>query len=87
MSIYNQVDTIYNVLDAHMRASRFHVVDQILACVRVDSIPLTLALAYLTITIPARDLLRYRINYLAMVRERVRRERPEECDAIMRRLE
>lgn len=63
--------TAYVVIDAALRAGRFHLVDQLLGCVDAESAPLELVLAYLSITHAARELLFSRWGFFKRVRNRL----------------
>lgn len=70
----HEIDLIYDKIDGLLLSGKFEEVDEILAGVAVDDAPLAILLAFLTITLPAREKLAMRQTFFNRVRESLIRQ-------------
>jgi hypothetical protein len=67
------LDLVYQTIDRWMRQGRFDIVREVLALADPDPLPLVVALAYVSVTQPASELLgEERARFVARVEERER---------------
>ncbi len=82
------LDLIYQGVDRFMRGGRFDVCRAIIASADAEALPLVHALAFASITQPAREHLgSSRVGYVARLRDRLLRTDPERVEELLAGIE
>lgn len=84
--IETEILIVYLRVDCQLRSGEFEAVDRDLAAIHVDTTPLVLLLAWLSITHPAKDHLPARAAFASAVKARCEREEPERIEELLRGL-
>lgn len=81
------IELIYEVIDDMMSSGSFALIDDILSAVDVMKFRTTHLLAFLSITFPAKTLLKERARYFARVRSYFEAVEPNRVDQLLAGLE
>ncbi len=78
-----QLNYLYNTLDDWLLAGQLMKVDEVLACVDINTTNYAVLIGFLTVTLPWKSRLTTRTAFLEKVRSRVMAEEPHRAEQML----
>jgi hypothetical protein len=82
-----KIDHIFEHIDEKFQSGNFNEVNEMLKLIKIDNKTSYELIAYLSITLLAKDKLPYRTEFMAKVRERLEVITPDRVEKLMKGLE